>query len=168
MTSFPRKDGYRDSEGLCHFPGTDNPEVKTSFYIFESLFCRCCTCKDLSKILLGDGLRRWGVWGISWGRSLHKVSRKMRKYLHNYFRRLAKKVSKKRKALTIISGTSQRKIQKKKMLSQIFQEHCKEGVKKVGGTLWWKKASHNCVLYPQVKLASTICLDFFENRHSDL
>jgi len=25
-----RKDGYRDSEGLCHFPGTDNPEEMDS------------------------------------------------------------------------------------------------------------------------------------------
>ena len=23
-----RKAGYKDNEGLCHFPGTDNPEVK--------------------------------------------------------------------------------------------------------------------------------------------
>ena len=65
---------------------------------------------------------------------------------------------------TIISGGLQRGFQIKKMLSQIFQEHCKEGVKKVGATLWWKKASHNCVLYPQVKLAFTICLDYFESR----
>ena len=65
---------------------------------------------------------------------------------------------------TIISGALQRGFQTKKMLSQIFQEHCKEGVKKVGGTLSWKKASHNCVLYPQVKLAFTICLDYFESR----
>ena len=51
-----------------------------------------------------------------------------------------------------------------KILSQLFQEHCKEGVKKIGATLWWKKASHNCVLYPQVKLAFTLCLDYFESR----
>merc|ERR1712013_286889 len=25
-----RKDGYRDNEGLCHFPGTDNPEEMDS------------------------------------------------------------------------------------------------------------------------------------------
>ena len=57
-----------------------------------------------------------------------------------------------------------KKGQIKKMLSQIFQEHCKEGVKKVGATLWWKKASHNCVLYPQVRLVMTVCIDYFESR----
>ena len=31
LTFSCRKDGYKDDEGLCHFPGTDNPEVeKTS------------------------------------------------------------------------------------------------------------------------------------------
>ena len=65
---------------------------------------------------------------------------------------------------TIISGGLQRGFQIKKMLSQIFQEHCKEGVKKVGATLWWKKASHNCVLYPQVRLVMTVCIDYFESR----
>merc|ERR1712198_38892 len=25
-----RKDGYKDDEGLCHFPGTDNPEEMDS------------------------------------------------------------------------------------------------------------------------------------------
>ena len=65
----------------------------------------------------------------------------------------------------LLGQTSTQGAQKnEKILSQLFQEHCKEGVKKVGGTLSWKKASHNCVLYPQVKLAFTICLDYFESR----
>ena len=28
-----RKAGYKDNEGLCHFPGTDNPEVKQNVSI---------------------------------------------------------------------------------------------------------------------------------------
>ena len=32
-----RKDGYKDNEGLCHFPGTDNPEVETSLLEIEIL-----------------------------------------------------------------------------------------------------------------------------------
>ena len=91
-------------------------------------------------------------------------AQKNEKILSQLFQEACKESLKKEKALTIISGALQRGFQTKKMLSQIFQEHCKEGVKKVGGTLSWKKASHNCVLYPQVKLAFTICLDYFESR----